>query len=61
MESFASRTNACCGCAEAGLTDQALVEFGECLGPVPSRERQQAIDYATVRYIDRQTDVAEAV
>ena len=45
-----------------GLTDdRALVEFGECLGPLPPRERQQALDYATARYIDGHTDTAKAI
>jgi hypothetical protein len=45
-----------------GLThDQALLEFGECLGPLPPRDRQQALDYATARYVDGHTDASDAI
>jgi hypothetical protein len=46
----------------SGLTDdQALVEFGASLGPLAPAQRQEALDYATARYVDDPTAAAAAI
>jgi hypothetical protein len=45
-----------------GLTDdQALLDFGACLGPLSPSQRQLALDYATARYVDDEADPAKAI